>query len=244
MYLARPVWHGPFGPAHLALVHWAPRFGPWPVWPWPIWALARLFPFRTQLQTKYASPWHFSFLCRAACCSRCSAFALLVVHAARPSHCSVFTLLGVYAARRSRSSAHTLLVVHAVIVVTVIVVVTTGSTLAADKTSVVSAAKTSVVAAAKKAATAATSAATSDISISSTTPWGGAFGATPQGVVDSIYDGPLMARNQILTGSPGRAWREGGGGGSGLAPDGQTWTDIWGSREGWAGFSEKSRVFP
>ena len=48
--------------------------------------------------------------------------------------------------------------------------------LAADKTSVVSAAKTSVVSAAKKAAT---SAATSDISILSTTPWGGAEGAPP-----------------------------------------------------------------
>ena len=46
--------------------------------------------------------------------------------------------------------------------------------LAADKTSVVSAAKK-----------AATSAATSDISISSTTPWAGAEGA-PQGVVDFI----------------------------------------------------------
>ena len=51
--------------------------------------------------------------------------------------------------------------------------------LAADKTSVVSAAKTSVVSAAKKAATAATSAATSDISMESATPWGGAFGAPP-----------------------------------------------------------------
>ena len=40
--------------------------------------------------------------------------------------------------------------------------------------------------AAKKAATAATSAATSDISIPSTTPWGGAEGAPPQGVVDYI----------------------------------------------------------
>ena len=48
-----------------------------------------------------------------------------------------------------------------------------SAALAADKTSVVSAAKTSVVSAAKKAATAATSAATSDISIPSTTPWGG-----------------------------------------------------------------------
>ena len=51
--------------------------------------------------------------------------------------------------------------------------------LAAEKTSVVSAAKTSVVSAAKKAATAATSAATSDISMESTTPWGGASGAPP-----------------------------------------------------------------
>ena len=77
--------------------------------------------------------------------------------------------------------------------------------LAADKTSVVSAAKTSVVSAAKKAATAATSAATSDISIPSTTPWGGAKGDTPggaekcrrhplQGVVDWIemLDDELM----------------------------------------------------
>ena len=47
----------------------------------------------------------------------------------------------------------------------------------AEKTSVVSAAKTSVVSAAKKATTsAATSAATSDISMKSTTPWGGAEG--------------------------------------------------------------------
>ena len=60
--------------------------------------------------------------------------------------------------------------------------------MAADKTSVVSAAKTSVVSAAKKATTsdsAATSAATSDISISSTTPWG-APKAPPQGVVDFV----------------------------------------------------------
>ena len=56
--------------------------------------------------------------------------------------------------------------------------------MAADKTSVVSAEKTSVASRAKTSVAAAEK--TPDISISSTTPWGGRRRRPPQGVVDFI----------------------------------------------------------